>query len=140
MIRKKVFETNSSSSHSISISEDDKNFLLDYMIPDDTGTIELVGGEFGWEWERYTDAETKANYFALDNFNDREALQDLADIITEQTGAKRVLLNISGYIDHQSVGTTRCLSKAQIKNFIFNKKSILYTGNDNSDAPSGFYE
>lgn len=140
MIRKKVFETNSSSSHSISISEDDSNFLLDHIIPDDNGIVELTGGKFGWGWEKYIDAETKANYFAQDNSNDREALQILADVIIEQTGAKKVLINVSGYIDHQSVGTARGLSKEEIRNFIFNKKSILYIGNDNEDSPSGFYE
>jgi hypothetical protein len=45
-IRHGVFETNSSSCHSISISEDSGG-LLDVIYPNNDGIIELEGGEFG---------------------------------------------------------------------------------------------
>lgn len=59
-IRKGVFETNSSSSHSICI--DDKTFILDTLIPDADGVITIKAGQFGWEWKKYNDAKAKASY------------------------------------------------------------------------------
>jgi len=51
LIRQSVFETNSSSAHSISLGKDTgKQFLLDTLYPDQNGTITLTGGEFGWDW------------------------------------------------------------------------------------------
>lgn len=63
LIRKGVFETNSSSCHSISISHDFTT--LDTLYPDEYGNIVLNGGEFGWEIADYHDPETKANYVAV---------------------------------------------------------------------------
>ncbi len=65
VIREGVFETNSSSSHSISIDHSD--FTLSKMpfkaIPEnDEGIIEIYPGEFGWEVESYHDAPSKASY------------------------------------------------------------------------------
>ena len=57
-IRKHTFESNSSSSHTIFISED--VLLLDTsLLPDENGDLTLIGGEVGWEWERYNNDITK---------------------------------------------------------------------------------
>ena len=47
-IRKNCFETNSSSTHSLCISTEDKYLQL---IPNSDGSIILTGGEFGWGWD-----------------------------------------------------------------------------------------
>ncbi len=63
-IRNNVFETNSSSSHSIVISRSNK--CKDTIELNNDGCIVLTGGEFGWDWEMYHFAEDKANYCAID--------------------------------------------------------------------------
>jgi hypothetical protein len=67
-IRKGIFETNSSSSHSLIIrrgEHTDTDFFKDK-----NNNITLKGGQFGWgegyEYgDRFFDAETKANYVAV---------------------------------------------------------------------------
>jgi len=139
-IREKVFETNSSSSHSITI-EPSNDGLYDTIIPDDDGNIILTGGEFGWGIEEHNDALTKANYCGVDNLLNEDKLDMLKEVIREQTGCNEVIIDISedwkdsnhSYIDHQSHGTSReaLESKETLRQFIFNKNSILYIDNDN---------
>ena len=111
-IRKHTFESNSSSSHTIFISED--VLLLDTsLLPDENGDLTLIGGEFGWEWERYNNAITKANYAAIESSGVDRGM--LIEVLTEQTGAKNIVFNFSSeywddefeniaYIDHDSTG------------------------------------
>lgn len=137
--RKGVFETNSSSMHSISISDDVEYYETIY--PDENGIIILIGGEFGWEIEKYNDAWTKANYAAVDVNGNKEKTSMLKKVIREHTGAKEVKISLSCnwknpemcYIDHQSVGTSEdaFFSEDTLKNWIFNPKSWLKTDNDN---------
>ena len=140
IIRNKVFETNSSSTHSISIEIGEE---WDNIIPNQDGVIKLYGGEFGWEWRAYNDALTKANYCAVacklgqTSFNKRE----LKEVIKEYTGATKVKFKFDNYgIDHQSAETLEDLYVSDLKDFIFNKSSYLYTGNDNSSAPPNFFD
>lgn len=55
-IRRSVFETNSSSMHSISLTSYSKH-LATPILP-----LELRCGEFGWEVRDYNDAQTKLEY------------------------------------------------------------------------------
>lgn len=144
-IRHSVFETNSSSSHSISISKDNKDNLLD-TLPVNEGVCEIEVGEFGWGYDSYTDAASKASY-ALTHARDSHAdsarkLEMLKKVIQEQTGAKTVSFNmgkidrnyyIDGYIDNQSVDVCEEAFKSEknLRNFIFNKRSTLIIDNDN---------
>lgn len=142
-IRSKVFETNSSSTHSIAIA-DDTDGILDTLIPDDNGVIVLSGGEFGWSWDKFNDAYTKANYCAVDAAKDPAKIRMLIDAIIQHTGAKKVSINIDSNsdIDHQSVGTSAptFADLDVLINFIFNPKSWLFTGNDNERTPPNFYD
>lgn len=153
-IRQGVFETNSSSTHSISISKNTDG-LMDTIHPDSDGVIRLEGGDFGWEWEQYNDAKTKANYCFSDltyrDWKDRDKLviknQDLFDmlvkVIKEHTGAKHIEFEQKGYgIDHQSDGTAYDAfdSEEDLRQFLFNPRSALFTGNDNDSAPPNFYD
>lgn len=151
-IRQNVFETNSSSTHSISIAKEDPELLLldTTIIPDQDGLVELHGGEFGWEWCKYNDALTKANYCAVDVLSNSKHLEMFIKVIKEQTGAEEIKIlcsddyNKSGYsyIDHQSEGISGKAfeSEATLKQFIFNKNSWLFTGNDNSEPDPTFYD
>lgn len=140
LIRKAVFESNSSSSHSVSIADETKQFVLDTIYPDQNGIIYVEGGEFGWEYAKYNDAKTKLNYAFQDNVNQNL----IKDVVMEQTGAVDVIFGDidKGYIDHQSVGTINdeiLGSKETLRTFIFNKNSWLFTGNDNQTPDPTFY-
>jgi hypothetical protein len=67
-------------------------------------------------------------------------LEKLEYVIKEQTGAERVIFEglDDGYIDHDSVGIVGKTAN-ELKNFIFNKNSWLFGGNDNSEASPEFY-
>lgn len=143
LIRKGVFETNSSSCHSLSI--DNNADVLDTLYPNEEGNIILEGGEFGCEIKNYNDAYTKANYallIAIRNYfdgdieylNDNVKYQMLKDVIETQTGGK-LKLNIeklsNSYIDHQSSDNNEMFhNEEHLKMFIFNPKSVLYIDND----------
>lgn len=135
-VRHNVWETNSSSSHSISICS---GMPLNQSIsPDKNGTITLEGGEFGWGPEKYTDALTKANYCAVDNLNNPPRLEMLKEVIKKHTGAKTVVINVgklveNSYIDHQSCGTSieAFESEKTLRDFLFLRSSVLYIDHDN---------
>lgn len=147
-IRKSVYETNSSSSHSICIADNNTMLMDTELIPDQNGDIELDGGQFGWEWEKYNDALTKANYAAIFSRNDSKWRNLLEEVIKVQTGASNVQFNINddSYIDHQSdvieggSATEAFESQEKLRHFIFNKNSWLFTGNDNSTSDPTFYD
>ena len=147
-IRLNCFETNSSSSHSITLGKSKDTYLTsilkngtvtynDNITPDENGVITLEGGEFGWGYETYNDAYNKANYCAIDFKGDESATSDLIKVIKLQTGAKEVKIDIGddSYIDHQSLGTAQKIYHSQgvdgLRNFIFNKNSTLIIDNDN---------
>lgn len=146
-IRQHVFETNSSSSHSISIAEPNSKEFMEIWVPDAEGNINLSGGQFGWEIVEYNDAETKANYCLVDiagsyaesedDIHDKNKYDMLISVLKEQTGANNIAIDWKqikdSYIDHQSVGTSdeAFVSKETLRQFIFNKESILTTDNDN---------
>lgn len=138
-IRTNVFETNSSSSHSITISK--SVGVLDTIAPDMGGNIVLTGGNFGWEWRRINDPLTKANYCACDAQNDIDRLEMLKEVIQEHTGCN-VILDIDGYIDHESIGNSSSAfeSKSALRELIFNPKSYIFTGNYNDHPPPNFYD
>jgi len=140
-IRQGVFETNSSSTHSVSVSKDTDG-IYDTLFPDN-GILTIHGMDFGWEWESYNDAPTKAAYAAVYlNYNDIQK-ETLEKVLKEHTGAKEVVFNIKdNYIDHQSVDDVVCLfeSELTLKEFIFNPKSYLMLGNDNDTSPPNFYD
>lgn len=140
--RHSTFETNSSSCHSISI--DDNVELYDTIVPNENGLIVLEGGQFGWEIEQYTDALTKANYVAVSlkcHLVNEYLIEMFENVMLNHTGAEGIVYEFENergryesYIDHQSIETGPLFDYSdpdQMKNFIFNPKSILYTDNDN---------
>jgi hypothetical protein len=141
IVRKSVFETNSSSSHSLSVADPDQDFVLDTLYPDQHGVITVHDQEFGWAFEKYNDAMTKLAYLFQDQGDTHHDM--IVDAVKEQTGAEDVVfVEDDGYIDHEGRGTTNevCISKDEIINFVFNKNSWLFTGNDNSEPDPTFYD
>lgn len=147
LIRQSVFETNSSSAHSISLGRDTgKQFLLDTLYPDQHGVITIEGDEFGWDWFKSNDAYTKAQYAAVASMNNADFRNTLEQVIKDQTGCETVIFYCSpaydhpnySYIDHDSEGI--CPADYDgLKDFIFNKNSWLFGGNDNSEPHPEFY-
>ena len=156
-IRRNVFETNSSSSHSITIEGVPTQDST--LVPDSDGTITLTGGQFGWTWARFNDALTKANYCAVyaqgrlgyatgeptKIRDDYEALLDT--VLCAYTGASKVVWALSdkynepnySYIDHQSLedcaAAAAFASAEALTQFIFSPNSWVFLGNDNETAP-----
>jgi hypothetical protein len=144
-----VFETNSSSTHSIVIAED-KSFVLD-LLPVEGGVCRVYAGEFEWEERRYNDAATKASYCLtyvkhIRDLTCATAYEAVLEaVIRKETGAQVVeFIGIGmpdseisamdwGLIDHQSsdVCEEAFLTEAALRAFIFNRNSTLLTDNDN---------
>lgn len=138
-IRRGFFETNSSSSHSITFAQD---FVLDNSLGVDEGICTIYAGEFGWEVVDYYDARTKASY-ALTYAKvcgEIDLFIMLTEAIKEMTGCTYVEFKAIGhddwgYIDHQSISSQvpqgAFESKQSLINFIFNSETLLHTDNDN---------
>lgn len=133
-IRKSVFETNSSSTHSVCISN-----TADLILPND---IEFKFGEFGWEYDRLSSIAEKASYLytALYAFNDLDYIDELKQIFINK-GISSTFEDPNGiycgYIDH-NYGLSDFLEN--IKNdenklfqFLFSPLSFVLTGNDNNE-------
>lgn len=159
-VRRGVFETNSSSTHSISIANDGE---LNCQLPiRGNNCIYVSGGEWGWERESYVLAIDKLNYLVTYIFQDvtindfqehgnqgESILSDLnfkqwvrlSNIIKNQIGADLIVSpDLSdkyfpmGYIDHQSLDVASSIfdkSDDEIVSFIFNPRSVLETDYDN---------
>ena len=129
VIRKNVFETNSSSMHSITLADADG--VMD-MLPLDKDNITLtIDCEYDFQWgkEIYTDANAKIAYCIADNLN----IEMLEEAIKSQTGANVLKYEGEGSLDHQSTGTAQAKLQTveDIQNFIFNPNCELIIDNDN---------
>lgn len=157
-IRRAVFETNSSSSHSITIVGG--TYRPDRLHAED-GVVTIYGGKFGWGVEQFNDAATKASYCLVyahgpeidleldgktgESIETRrepthpELLERLRQVIASETGCEVEFNMRGGYIDHQSngeYGTPGVCAEAfktdeTLRDFIFNPKSRLLIDNDN---------
>lgn len=147
-IRHKIFETNSSSSHSLSVAHRGN---LNIPSPDKDGVLHInpKTTEFGWGLEFYNDFDTKAAYIMVDIKqrypHDNVVLEEFLEFLKEVTGAKHIDYSeidfeeedegymYNSYVDHQSAGTgIRLLEdKEEVKRFLFNYKSELEISNDN---------
>lgn len=132
-IRRGMFETNSSSCHTIVIQEgsqvDDS-----YMHVPDNGIIHISDGEYGWGIETLRYPEEKASYIFTDNKGNAPVLNMLKEVILEATGAKDVIFEDGdGYVDHRSAGCSmRALeSKETLKRFLFSSDNFVVIDNDN---------
>lgn len=148
-------ETNSSSSHSVTISGKQNNSdpkLYNLKVdPDGVLRIANIIGNFSWSWSKYNDSYSKTLYvIGLCEYDDQKK-DILVEALKEVTGAIRVefaweknpLEDEAPNVDHQSredMYSLICENKETIKDFIFNQDSWLFTGNDNDSAPEGFYE
>ena len=156
MIRKGVFETNSSSSHSLSI---DASVLAPELISKDVarrGVIEISTQDFGWEWYRYYGFVHKLTYLFTDilpyteygecvglltgdTLEDLpEPIQQICHLVKEKTGCDILLTQCAwASVDHDSRGRGLALAQNEdnLKAMLFGANSFIETGNDNSCPP-----
>ena len=149
-IRQNVFETNSSSVHSLVINSEGlepSNLKIDPK----TDHIIVNTQYFGKEYNIYNDQEDKLSYLITyiitnlqSNYDDNEILAielfkdyhfiNIENIIKEYCNCSGVIVNIDeeGGLDHQtSPHESECIinlyDEEEIKNFIFNKYITLKT-------------
>lgn len=151
--RNGVFETNSSSVHTLVIGNDSDEFMN--RLPD---KVYFKFGEFCWEFEEYDDTSSKASYLYTaiydvyweKNENNKEMIQDFIEYIRSTLAKWNIGCEFekpkmarygtyleTGTIDH-SDELKPFLSKIRkdevmLMNFLFCKDSVIYTGNDNED-------
>ena len=87
--RTNVFETNSSSCHTISLGKDSKLFFakdLISIIPDYQGNIKIkpIAVEFEWGFDKYNDAATKAIYMLYWNMDSVLIVQAIRDFLAQE--------------------------------------------------------
>ena len=139
-VRHNTFETNSSSSHSLTIG----GKVVRPSKLKDTNTYTIYGGEYGWGYETYSDPASKISYTAVEALStNNETLKDwLEEIIKEMYKVDEVVYDFSteygngkdhAYIDHQSYGTVAdsVSSKSELEQFLFGDCSRLTIDNDN---------
>ena len=154
-IRQGVFETNSSSTHAISICEFRPNTALPEIVMFETNQ------EFGWEFEDYTDICSKANYLWLAICYKYDTLGQEDELIRAKATISQYLkrigvraefeerryignkwsddkyIDIIGYINHPEdldELVDAVLEKPELLyGYLFNSDSMVSTGNDNDE-------
>ena len=143
--RTRLFETNSSSMHSIAVSSRDRGYDYDLPITDD-GTLYVEFGEFGWGPDILQDPLEKLSYYITDQFGgyghddksfedvvrdilENQQMKDLIEILKAKVpGFKKLELGPAsegyrfGYVDHQSSGLT---TGEDVEDLIFNNAKKL---------------
>jgi hypothetical protein len=158
-IRRGVFETNSSSSHSLTTGPEgirDMSLISDAL---KSGVLVVdIDDSFGWEWKRLYRPENKIAYLLsqaasleLENFRGdgrdverlrrhSEAADTIIRAIEDHTGVAvhvRVNTEYPG-VDHQSsgVGLELLENRQDMLDFIFGTDAYIQLGNDNVSAPA----
>ena len=95
-----IYETNSSSMHSLSFD----NSAVATEVDNETKRIVLGTGEYGWGYEELTEPLEKMDYLAIETEHSETKKQMLLDAITKVYPYANIDFYYSGYIDHQSSG------------------------------------
>lgn len=146
-VRNNVFETNSSSTHSICITKDD-------ILDEKTDIVGFSIGEFGWECDEFSSLWNKASYLYTgllytENFDLLEKMKSFLDknnirytfeepqFETFEYQGKEYKNLKEGYIDHGNelfdFLNDICNDENKLMKFLFSSKSFIITGNDNDD-------
>lgn len=148
-VRKSIFETNSSSTHSIVVGNNGDDIYSG--LPNE---LEFRGGEFGWEHELYTDTQSKANYlFTSLLYTDTpleyvERIKSILakwniettfdEIVQKKYDSGYVCYEVPDkycYVDHgtenKDLVKALCEDEALLMNYLFSDGSYVETSNDN---------
>lgn len=169
MINKRLnlFETNSSSSHSIVVSNVDRGY--DYDLPiDKDGILTVEFGEFGWGPDILKGPMKKISYYITDNciglgyylednedesemfekrirdFKETNMYKSLFKVIKKHHPELKDIKFTQhegfypfGYVDHQSSGTS---NEGDLEELIFNESCIIIIDNDNCEHFADYEE
>ena len=137
IIRNNVFETNSSSTHVISITKHN-----DYNIPKH---INFKFGEFDWEYKTYKDMESKASYlYTMTQYFNGKYMKKIMEYLDkegitytfEDGKVNEYGWNDNGHIDHGAYSSEIIEgileSKEKFFRYLFDDRSYITTGNDNN--------
>ena len=123
-----IFETNSSSSHSLSLGR------YSYQKPDETNeeTIVLGEGEYGWGYEELTTWMERADYLGVEARDNEDKKDRLIKAIHKFYPNVTIEFGDGGYIDHQSSGEVwdECRDEYSLLSCIFGD-TIITIDNDN---------
>jgi hypothetical protein len=132
-IRLNVFETNSSSTHVITINRH-KDRLYDTLNVNSDGTVIVYGGQF-LDGSDVSTPEQKASYIvstinAQDNWDSKEYRKILTGVIKEQTGCENVIyckdtIDTSWVTDYREIESMFNVNNLEtdFRDFIFNPRS-----------------
>lgn len=131
-IRREVFETNSSSTHSVSIKTGGIIAVCEsYLNVSDDGYIHVELGDFGWEVESYYEQDVRLSYlltmayeknydsYSMIEYDDRDYARkrverfmstndfnEISEMVAKHASCRGVIIDVNGreegYIDHQS--------------------------------------
>ena len=128
-IRRGVFETNSSSSHSLTVKGKDYPLSESYLSVEDDGYVHASFGEFGWGYDKLTGQDEKLSYLCTmaacadasmasnEDFYKNVGFIAINDVIKEKCACNGVIIDtpisryvydggswpeFEGGIDHQS--------------------------------------
>lgn len=157
IIRNKAFETNSSSTHSICIEEENENAIEDGFITNANQKLNVAEGQFGWESDSFSSFPDKLDYLYM-YLNYTEGSPNRSEItangeslvkwLVSEFNKRGLSIEIrkyevnedkwfdqEGYIDHQSIPNDELeeviQSQKAILNFLFNCRCSVITDNDN---------
>ena len=160
-VRKGVFETNSSSTHSFTIGNNFNDLSVDKF----DNCVHTSLGEFGWEVEDYYESSAKLAYILLVaakftghylynypqtanipeiiEFMKTDMFKEIEDVVKSKVNCDGLIIDedSEGYIDHQSLDYNsfeEWLSDTyaeSIEDFIFGD-IVLHTDNDNYQEES----
>ena len=133
-IRRYVFETNSSSTHSICITKSN-------VLNQKQNYIKFQTGEFGWEQDTLSNPYEKASYLYTGIlYNGQEDLIDKIKDIMDKNNIEYEFEGTSGdngYVDHggnlYSFLEDICSDENKLMRYLFSSESFIITGNDNDD-------
>lgn len=145
-IRRSVFETNSSSSHSLTL---DRTALVEQPFSKELlrkGIVYVASDDFGWEWKRLYTPLNKLRYlvthlFAFyghdESLEQSHPMRMLRKVVADHTGCTLEVADYNGCIDHESSGTASesFANETTLHAFLFGKDSFVETGNDNENPP-----
>ena len=153
-VRRGIFETNSSSTHVISISKDNDEFKE--KLPN---RVHFGHGDFGWEWEVYNTLQDKANYLftaIVDNGKSRKYKPLITAILAKHGIEAEFEETVENqydngetyeefkedkyaYVDHAYCAKDFieevCENEELLMAYLFSDTSFVETGNDNEDGP-----
>lgn len=146
-IRRGIFETNSSSSHSISVIGGNKyTDKSDIYVNQKGNVIEVTGDDFGWEGRPCRTPIEKLDYIVtyisqIEGIEDSVNFKWLSEMVKDYTGYPLEFIgdeeDIS--IDHESIGILSNFLpydeeefKEKTKELVFNDKYSIIISNDNS--------